>query len=408
MKTLSVAMIGLGERGYGVLDFLLLPCFKDVHIAAVCDVYEDRVIKAQERCEADGRPKPFGSTDYREVLKHYPDLDAVLIYTSWDAHTEIAVAAMRAGIAVGSEVGCEYSLEACWELVHTQEKTGVPYMLLENCCYDKQELYVTAMARCGKFGEVVHCEGAYGHDLRSEVAQGIKNRHYRFRNYVNRNCENYPTHELGPIAKLLGITRGNRILTVSSFASKAAGMKAYVKENAERLELSDEVVNADFKQGDIVKTILTCSGGQTVVLTLDTTLPRFYSREFTVVGTQGRYMQLNNCVILGEAHEETAASTLNNAKQYEDEYLPDFWKNVTPEMLKAGHGGMDYFTHKAFFDALRSGDPMPIDVYDAATWMAVSVLSEQSIKMGGMPQTMPDFTNGKWLSRPLQDVVKLG
>ena len=236
MKELSIAVIGLGARGYGVLDYLLVPCFKDVRIAAVCDVYEDRVKQGQERCVADGRPEPFGSTNYHEVLEQ-PGLDAVLIYTSWDSHAEIALAAMRKGIAVGSEVGGEYSLKNCWELVRTQEETGTPYMFLENCCYNHEELYVTAMARKGVFGEIVHCEGAYGHDLRDEVAQGIQNRHYRFRNYVNRNCENYPTHELGPIAKLLGINRGNRILTVAAIASKAAGMKTYVKDNAERLEL---------------------------------------------------------------------------------------------------------------------------------------------------------------------------
>ena len=408
MKELKVAMIGLGERGYGILDYLLVPCFKDVNIAVVCDLYEDRVVRAQERCVADGREKPLGTTDYREVLQ-CPDLDAVLIYTAWEAHTEIAVAAMRAGIPVGSEVGCEYSLEACWELVHTQEQTGTPYMFLENCCYNNEELYATAMVRRGMFGEIVHCEGAYGHDLRSEVANGLKNRHYRFRNYTTRNCDNYPTHELGPIAKLLGITRGNRILTVSSFASKAAGMKAYVKENADKLELSDEVRNAEFTQADIVKTILTCSGGETIVLTLDTTLPRLYSRHFTVMGTAGRYQQETNTVITNETHDQTTdiKNVVDNGKQYEQEYLPKIWKEVTPEMLAAGHGGMDYFTHKAFFDAVRDGAPMPIDVYDGATWMAVSVLSEQSIKMGGMPQEMPDFTSGKWQTRPLQDVVDL-
>lgn len=415
MKELSVAVIGLGARGYGVLDYLLVPCFKDVRIAAVCDVYEDRVKKGQERCVADGRPEPFGSTDYREVLKQ-PDLDAVLIYTSWDSHAEIAIAAMKAGVAVGSEVGCEYSLENCWDLVRTQEETGVSYMFLENCCYSREELYVTAMARKGVFGEIVHCEGAYGHDLRSEVAGGIQNRHYRFRNYVNRNCENYPTHELGPIAKLLGINRGNRILTVSSFASKAAGMKAYVKDHAERLSLPDEVVGAEWKQGDIIKTILTCAGGETIVLTLDTTLPRLYSRDFTVLGTHGRYNQVTNSVVLNETHDqiENAAEAVdftravfNNGADYEKDYLPKLWRDVTPEMLKAGHGGMDYFAHKAFFDALRDGSPMPIDVYDGATWMAVSVLSEQSIAMGGVPQAMPDFTGGAWLSRPLCDVTEL-
>lgn len=413
MKDLCIAIIGLGQRGSYVLEKLLLPFFKEVRIASVCDVYADRAEAARDLCVADGRTAPLVTTDFREALT---GVDAVLIYTAWDSHKEIAVEAMKRGIAVGCEVGCEYSLENCWELVRVQEETGVPYMFMENCCYAHEELYVTKMAREGVFGQIVHCEGAYGHDLRKEVATGINNRHYRFRNYTNRNCENYPTHELGPIAKLLGINRGNRILTVSSFASKAASMKEYVREHAEELNLTDEVVNAEFKQADIVKTILTCAGGETIALTLDTTLPRLYSRDFTVLGTRGRYMQVNNSVMIDGVHKhsptamdmwEFSESIFNNGAEYEKQYQPEIWKSVTPEMLAAGHGGMDYFTHKAFFDALRSGEAMPIDVYDAATWMAVSVLSEQSIRQGGAPQLMPDFTGGKWMSRPCEDVVEL-
>ena len=69
------------------------------------------------------------------------------------------------------------------------------------------------------------------HDLRDEIAYGKENRHYRLRNYLSRNCENYPTHDLGPIAKILNINHGNRMLTLSSFASKSAGLHEFIMQN---------------------------------------------------------------------------------------------------------------------------------------------------------------------------------
>ena len=189
-------------------------------------------------------------------------------------------------------------------------------------------------------------------------------------NYLNRCCENYPTHELGPIAKLLDINRGNRIMTVSSFASKSAGLSEYIKT---RDDATDEMKAARFAQGDIVTTVLTCARGETILLRLDTTLPRSYSREFTIRGTKGMYMQDTNSVFLDGDEESFEPvkyyeKALNSAVKFEDEYLPEIWKNVTEETLKAGHGGMDWFAYKAFTDALINGEEMPVVVYDAATW----------------------------------------
>lgn len=403
---LKACVVGLGNRGYSLICDVLLKN-SDVEIVSVCDVYEDRIEHAAEAIKKCGIvPKCF--TDYKEALSE-TDLDAVFVFTDWSTHTEIAVYAMKRGIAVASEVGCEYSLDNCYRLVKTQEETGTPYMFMENCCFGKDELLATSMARKNVFGTIVHCSGAYTHDLRNEVSYGHVNRHYRFDNYLNRSCDNYPTHDFGPIAKLLDINRGNRIMTVSSFASKSAGLKEYIKS---RSDATDEMKNAEFAQGDIVTTVLTCANGETVLLRLDTTLPTSYTRDFTVRGTNGSYRQDTNTVFIdGDAEyfepTEYYKNELNNAAELENEYLPDIWKNVTPEALAAGHGGMDWFAYKSFTDSLINGDEMPIDVYDAATWQAISVLSEMSIKQGGAPQTMPDFTNGKWIKRPRKDVCKL-
>ena len=269
---LNACIIGLGNRGQW-LTCRLLAVHPDIKIIAICDIYEDRLKFCSDTVKESGH-EPLCFTDYKEAL-NTKGIDIAFVFTGWETHSLISIYAMEKGIPVGSEVGSEYSLENCFNLVRTQERTGTPYMLMENCCYDKGELLATAMARKGLFGEIVHCQGAYGHDIRNEIAYGHVNRHYRFDNYLNRNLENYPTHDFGPIAKLLDINRGNRIVSVSSFASKAAGLKEYIKN---RDDATDEMRNAVFKQGDIVTTVLTCQNGETVLLRLDTTLPRSYDR----------------------------------------------------------------------------------------------------------------------------------
>ncbi len=401
----KACVVGLGCRGHQLIRDVLTKN-NDLQIIAVCDVYEDRIVRAQEELEKNGQ-KAVGFTDYKEALA-VEGVEAAFVFTGWDTHAEISCYAMRQGIPVASEVGSELSLENCWALVNTYEETGTPYMFMENCCYGKEEMLATAMARHGKFGTIVHCAGAYSHDLREEVAYGHVNRHYRYDIYRDHCGDNYPTHDLGPIAKVLDINRGNRIVSVSAFATKAVGLKEYI---ATREDATDEMKAETFRQGDIVHTMLTCENGETVLLRLDTTLPRHYSRDFTVRGTKGMYMQETNLVHLngdpeGESVHFYKGGALDNATKYEEEFLPDMWKNITPEALAAGHGGMDWFAYKAFVDAVQNGTPMPIDVYDSATWQAVGALSEKSIAEGGAPQEMPDFTKGAWKTRPRLDVVE--
>ncbi len=402
---MNIAIIGYGCRGREVTTHVLAK-MKEINIVSVCDKYEDRAFSAEKDCISFGfAPKVF--TDYRQALS-VGNLDATLIFTSWETHCEIAVYAMEKGIPVGCEVGGEYSLENCFKLVRTQEKTSTPYMFLENCCYGEEELLATSLVRRGKLGTVVACSGAYGHDLREEIAYGHKNRHYRFDNYKNRCLENYPTHELGPIARLLNINRGNRIVSLSSFASKSAGLKEYISS---REDATEEMLNTDFLQGDIVETLLKCSDGTLIRLTLDTTLPRSYSRSFTVRGTKGSYFMDTNSFFFDDDKEywspaEHTEKVLNNASDFAS-LRPDIWKNVTAEDRRKGHGGMDWFCYKAFFDALKECKPMPIDVYDGALWAAISPLSEKSVAMGGAVQEVPDFTGGKWMTRQKEDVVPL-
>lgn len=408
MDKLKIGVVGLGQRGYGLLNTLLL--IKKAQIVAVCDVYEDRVEKALASVREKTGEEAVGYSDYQQMLDD-KNVQAIVVATSWDEHIRMAIQSMRAGKITACEVGGAYDVEECWELVRAYEETKTPLMFLENCCYDSFELLSTTLARVGLLGEIVHCHGAYSHDLRDEILGGNVNRHYRLQNYLKRNCENYPTHEIGPIARLLDITRGNRFTKLVSYASKSVGLEEFLTDE----RCPDKNLTAKkFAQGDIVTTMIQCANGETVTLTLDTTLPKYYSREFTVRGTKGLCMQEANMVLLdpkNDMHEFWSPELMlgkymNNAQQYAD-YMPDLWKNISQEEREAGHGGMDYLMLREFVTAAIEGKEMPIDVYDMATWSSITALSEQSIALGGVSVIVPDFTRGKWIKRTRKDVTKL-
>ena len=397
MNPLKLGVIGLGGRGLGLLKDILLPNRK-VEVVAVCDLYPDRAEAGAKAVEEKCGKKPFLSVDANEIIQHSA-VEAVMIFSAWESHIPIAIAAMQAGKAVGLEVGGAYSIQQCWDLVRTYEATKTPIMLMENCCYGRRELLVLNMVQQGVLGEIVHCAGGYHHDLRKEIAFGKENRHYRLRNYLNRNCENYPTHELGPIAKVLDINHGNRMLTLTSTASKAAGMHAYV---AAQKNDDAKLLQKAFQQGDIVTTVIRCAGGQTITLTLDTTLPRYYSRGFTVRGTKGMYEECTDSVFIDQQDNKFDfdwAGNWGNAKNYFEKYEHPIWRQYLKEGVQGGHDGMDWLVFNAFFDSILNHQPCPIDVYDTASWMCITSLSEISVLNGGAPVEIPDFTNGMWIQR---------
>lgn len=389
--SINIAVIGVGCRGNGHIK----DCFvymDDVNLVGVCDVYEDRIEKTADLiAEKKGKRPEIVTTDYHEILAS--DLvDAVVVATSWETHISIAVDAMKAGKVTAMEVGCAYSEDDCRRLIRAYESTKTPFMFMENCCYDRRETMVFKMVREGLFGDIIHCEGGYCHDLREEVSMGKENRHYRLKNYLSHNCENYPTHELGPIARVLDINHGNRMVSLTSVASKAAGIADYAKRKHGK--------DLDIMQGDVITTVISCAKGQTITLTHGTSLPRPYSRKFTVCGTLGMYCEDGDYVYLEGKNDDAEfnqKAVWNNAKEYEEEYLHETWRAFDKEEIDGGHGGMDYIMWRDFIDCFKNDKPMPIDVYDAATWLSISYLSEASIMQGGSPVAVPDFTNGAWV-----------
>lgn len=393
-EIVRVAVAGCGCRGAAMLPLLLE--MEDVRVTAVCDPYLDKA----EACAAMVE-KAYGEpcavyTDYREMIEK-DDADGVMVSTSWQAHCAVAIAAMRAGKYAAIECGGGCSMDELWDLVRTSEQTGMPCMALENCCYDRNEMAILNMIKQGIFGEIVHVQGGYGHDLRDEISYGRENRHYRFANYKVRNGELYPGHAIGPMAKYLNVNRGNRMVSLVSMSSKARGLNDFLKR-----EKGDDydMTGYPWAEGDIVTTMIRCANGETMLLTHDTTLPRYYSRFGSVRGTRGMWMEDGGRIFLdGEGVGDSWAHAPKDFAPYYEKYKHPLWKYFEQEGVKGGHGGMDWLVLRAWVESMVAGTECPTDVYDAAAWMAVTVLSEQSIAQGSAPVDFPDFTSGKWIDR---------
>ncbi len=397
MKTYNVGVIGLGIRGaWWACD--MLPDLENVNVTAICDLYDDRIEEAAKKLEEKGKPAKLKTRDFRELINS--DLvDVVFVLSAWGNHYEATMMAMDLHKPVGLEVGGAYSIQECYDLVRKHEQTKTPVMMLENCCYGEVEMTVLNMARNGVLGDIVHCDGSYSHDLRKSLAGLVRDRHYRCEEYMHRNCDSYPTHEIGPISKVLGIGSGNRFVSLVSMSSRAAGMNEYLSDKPDNY-----YHGKNFMQGDIFTTMIKCAGGETVTIRLDTTLPRPYSRSFTVRGTKGMYEEATNSVFLDCDHNDISVmhnwrENWGNMEKYMEEHRHPLWVQFREEGVKGNHGGMDYLVACAFFDALDKGEPMPIDIYDAVCWMAITTLSEQSVALGSQSVLFPDFTGGKWIEK---------
>ncbi len=392
MDKVRAGVIGLGQR----TNALIKQLFNNgelSEVVGICDLFADRVEEKKQRIKDKYGKDVWGTTDPYELIDH-PDVNTVIICSAWESHIPLSIYAMKAGKAVGCEVAGAYSVEQCWELVKTYEKTKTPIMMLENVCYGRRPLMLLNMARQGFFGKIMHVDGAYEHDIRDEIADGVKIRHYRLRNYLNRNCENYPTHELGPLAKILNINNGNRFVKLSSFASKARGLEEFIK--TERADVA-ESQGLRFKQGDVITTVITCANGETIRLNLITSTPTYGSNRMNIHGTKAFYHEdTDSFCENGHSHDKWQ-TYWDNAKDYEEKWLDPTWKQFLADGVQGGHGGMDYLCMRDFIHCLVENKPMPIDVYDMAAWMAVTPLSENSIANGGKSVEFPDFTNGRWL-----------
>ncbi len=416
-----LGFIGVGLRGRDHLELCLQR--DDVDIIAFADPDTKNALpEAQQLLAKYGRKKAVeyakGDEDFLQLLKR-DDIDAVIISTPWEWHIIQAVAAVKAGKIPAVEVCGALDLQECWDIVDAVEETEVPLFVMENVCYRRDVMAVLNMARQGLFGELLHLQGGYQHDLR-EVKfndgkqpygggvefgdKGFSEAKWRTNHSVKRNGELYPTHGLGPVAVMTDVNRGNRLIALSSVATKARGLHKYVVDKGGANHPNAQV---DFKLGDIVTTSIQTANGETIILSHDTNSPRPYSLNFRVQGTKGLWMDdFNSIYIEGKSPR---AHVWEKDEAYIKAYDHALWKKYENQAEGAGHGGMDFFVINSFIESIKRRAPFAMDVYDLATWYAITPLSENSIAQGGSLQQIPDFTRGKWLNRkPIFALDELG
>ncbi len=402
LETVRMGFVGLGHQGSAhVRNFLRIP---GVEIVALCDTVPAKAAGVKEWVVADGRPAPSsytrGPNDYRRMIGE-EELDLVFTATPWNWHAPVCLEAMENGKHAATEVPMATTLEELWRLVETAERTARHCVMMENCCYDRTEMMILNMVRGGLFGELLHAECGYLHDLRELKLTDFYEDRWRIHHSIHRNGDLYPTHGLGPVAQWMNINRGNRFDYLVSMATKSRGLSLWA---AEHLGPDSPDATRDFALGDVVTTLIRTVNGETIQIVHDTNGPRPYSRKILLQGTRG----------VARKYPEEKLHFEGTSEPHRWEEMADYrrrwdhpvWKALEEQSRGAGHGGMDYIEDYRLIQCLREGAPMDMDVYDGAAWSAISALSEISIADRRVLY-LPDFTRGGWRGREPLGIVTI-
>ena len=399
IEHVRIGLVGLGDRGSGAVH--RFPYLEDASLVALCDLFPDRVEKAQKILEEHGAPRAkyeFSGEEGYKQLCELEDIDLVYLAVPWQLHTKIAVYAMEHGKHVAIEVPAATSIEECWQLVNTSERTRKHCMMLENCCYDFFELTCLNMIQQGLFGDVVHVEGSYCHNLDPywDKYQGD----WRMKYNKDHHGDVYPTHGIGPVCQDLDIHRGDKMDLLVAMDTDAF-------QGQVRAESRYGAGFGKYANGDNTCTIIRTRKGKTILIEHDVVTPRPYSRMYQVMGTKGfanKYpnegLALGSDEVKDVAYDDLDAEEYMSDEQRDalmEQYKHPIAKDVEELARKVGgHGGMDFIMDYRLIYCLHHGLPLDQDVYDAAEWSSLVELTEVSINHGSMPVVMPDFTRGEW------------
>jgi hypothetical protein len=396
-----IGFVGVGGQGGShVRNMLGVP---GARITAVCDIVDERVKLMQKWVVAAGQKEPTGYArgprDF-ERLCETEDLDLIFTATPWEWHVPVCVAAMKNGKHAATEVPAAMTLDDCWRLVEHAEKYKKHCVMMENCNYDRPEMMVLNMVRQGLFGEILHGQGGYLHDLRaikfSKTGEGLWRRAWATK--VNANL--YPTHGLGPVANCLDINRGDRFEYLVSMSGPSRGLQQWAQEHLP----SDAPQRAErYVLGDVNMSLIRTARGRTIYVGHDTNLPRPYSRIHLVQGTRGLFQGYPDRVYV---EGKSPQHEWEPMEKYLPEYEHPLWTDLTKSAQGAGHGGMDYIEDYRLIKCLREGLPTDMNVYDAAALSAVVELSERSNAKRSAPVDFPDFTRGRWQSTQPWGIVR--
>ena len=401
MALVRIGYVGIGGMGSAHVNNLLK--IPGCRITAVCDVNPDRTAWAVKAITAAGHPQPAvynrGPRDFERLCAE-ADLDLVYNATPWEWHVPICLAAMKHGKHAAVEVPAAMTVDDCWALVESAEKYKRHCVMMENCNYGRMEMLAFHMVRRGLFGEIVHAEGGYLHDLReikfSKTGEGLWRRAWSSK--LNGNL--YPTHGLGPVANCMNINRGDRFDYLVSMSGPSRGLQNWAAEHfpAEAPERKEK-----FVLGDVNVTLVKTAGGRTIYVNHDTNLPRPYSRIHIVQGTKGLFQGYPDRVYV---EGRSRPHRWDQANDYLPEFDHPLWKDIAERAAGAGHGGMDYMEDYRLIKCLREGLPTDMNVYDAAALSSLVGLTVQSVARRSRPVDVPDFTRGRWRVHPPLDLVR--
>lgn len=388
---IRIGFLGVGSRGTGLLRNLLN--FPDVDVPVICDIDERALNRALDIVQkARGyRPEGFsrGPEDYRRMYAR-SDFRAVLIATPQELHARMATDALKAGKFAGSEVPACTTLDECWDLVRTQEKTRSGYMLLENYRYSRYAMQVLTMASKGAFGELTYAECAYIHETRGLRFNPDGSLTWRGHNIAENIGDLYPTHSIGPVCQWMDINRTDRLISMVTMATKPAAMHEWTER---KFGKGSRPAKVRFLDGDSNNTMVRTQQGRLILIRYDVVSPRPHGMgQYSLQGTRGCYSSAfgQHKVYLEDRTHELQWEPL---EKYQSEYDHAYWAQRGAEANQTGHSGGDYFVLSDFIEAIRSGES-PIDVYDAATWSSIRPLSAVSLKGGSVPVAIPDFKKG--------------
>ena len=396
-----VGFVGVGGMGGAhVRNFLGL---EGIEIVALCDIDSARNEEVSSWVTDDGRAPPamYGrhETDFVRMCET-EDLDLVFTATPWEWHVPVCVSAMENGKHAATEVPATYTTDDCWRLVEYAEKYRKHCVMMENCNYDRPEMMVFHMARLGLFGDILHAECGYLHDLReikfSEVGEGL----WRRAHSMVRDGNLYPTHGLGPVANVMDINRGDQFEYLVSMSSPSQGLQEWAMANYPENHLKRR---ERYVLGDVNTTMIKTVRGRTIYLSHDTNLPRPYSRIHMVQGTKGLFQGYPHRVHiegLSPGHEWQDWMDLR------DKYDHPLWKDLEEQSEGAGHGGMDFIEDYRLVKCLREGKATDMNVYDAAAMSVITPLSEWSVTNRSRPIDVPDFTRGRWAQWPKLEILR--
>ena len=397
IEKVRVGIIGLGNRGMVLLRmFEWLIQNNKAEIVALCDLKEEKTQKAAgfvSKHQSKKAKQYTGKENAWETVAKRDDIDLLLIATPWKWHTPMAIYGMENGKHIAVEVPISYTIQDCWKIIETTERTKKHCIMLENCNYNDEELFVLNMVEQGVFGELTHAECAYIHDLRKLLLdEHYYEDQWRLKHHQDRDGNFYTTHGIGPVSFYYKIGRGDMFTHLTSMSSKEVALSEAAQRQGKDMKVTC---------GDMNTTLLKTAKGRTVMMQFDVHTGRPYDRINKLCGTKAVHNGYPSRLYIDKEELAYWGHQWLNQKEYQayrNKYTHPMITQLRSkmELFKEGHGGMDFVMIYRLISCLNKGLTLDMNVYDGVIWSAITPLSEISVASNSNAIKIPDFMGGLW------------